>query len=359
MLKKVIAANIATLPPAAANALKGILADSEGVSAMQLLPVIGQYAPALQKSYLDALSGAGKQADTRLTNANANLAETGAGNAQATSAAAGLPGRAGNSTPAPNARIQPGDADRTRIYTDELADIQSKLQTERDPAKRNRLLSDAAALTREMQANKIQVPPLAITGVGPNGIPTLAPQPGWAERQASNAVTKQQYVTSVKPVIDDITSLLDKTYSGKGANALKNFIPSDINLIAAKLAQLQGNNLPPGLLTKDKDGIPTLDPNLTPAQLRDILGRLDSSLRGAINYTGNEQVPNTPAPGPSQPTQKPNILERALGATASPGKPAAPAAAPGKNSKGWLLHTDKNGNRAYVSPDGKQFEEVK
>jgi hypothetical protein len=29
------------------------------------------------------------------------------------------------------------------------------------------------------------------------------------------------------------------------------------------------------------------------------------------------------------------------------------------NGKGWKLHTDKNGNKAYVSPDGKQFEEVK
>ena len=35
-------------------------------------------------------------------------------------------------------------------------------------------------------------------------------------------------------------------------------------------------------------------------------------------------------------------------------KPGSP-----KNAKGWLLHTDKNGNKAYVSPDGKQFEEVK
>lgn len=29
------------------------------------------------------------------------------------------------------------------------------------------------------------------------------------------------------------------------------------------------------------------------------------------------------------------------------------------NAKGWVLHTDKNGNKAYVSPDGKQYEEVK
>ena len=29
------------------------------------------------------------------------------------------------------------------------------------------------------------------------------------------------------------------------------------------------------------------------------------------------------------------------------------------NSKGWTLHTDAKGNQAYVSPDGKQFEEAK
>jgi hypothetical protein len=32
---------------------------------------------------------------------------------------------------------------------------------------------------------------------------------------------------------------------------------------------------------------------------------------------------------------------------------------PTKNAKGWILHTDSNGNKAYVSPDGKQFDEVK
>jgi hypothetical protein len=31
---------------------------------------------------------------------------------------------------------------------------------------------------------------------------------------------------------------------------------------------------------------------------------------------------------------------------------------PQRNSKGWLLHTDKAGNRAYVSPDKKQFEAI-
>ena len=35
------------------------------------------------------------------------------------------------------------------------------------------------------------------------------------------------------------------------------------------------------------------------------------------------------------------------------------ANAPSTNSNGWVSHTDAKGNRAYVSPDGKQFQEIK
>lgn len=53
-----------------------------------------------------------------------------------------------------------------------------------------------------------------------------------------------------------------------------------------------------------------------------------------------------------------------MGVMAGPGMgkmPPSPATAPStpvKNAKGWALHTDANGNKAYVSPDGKQFQEV-
>lgn len=40
------------------------------------------------------------------------------------------------------------------------------------------------------------------------------------------------------------------------------------------------------------------------------------------------------------------------------GEAATPAEVPNTNAKGWTLHTDAKGNKAYVSPDGKQFEEV-
>lgn len=51
------------------------------------------------------------------------------------------------------------------------------------------------------------------------------------------------------------------------------------------------------------------------------------------------------------------------GATPSAVTPPAAAAPkkdlPATNAAGWALHKDKDGNQAYVSPDGKQFEEVK
>jgi len=43
----------------------------------------------------------------------------------------------------------------------------------------------------------------------------------------------------------------------------------------------------------------------------------------------------------------------------APSAPAAAASIPKTNSKGWVLKKDNAGNRAYVSPDGKQYEEVK
>jgi hypothetical protein len=39
--------------------------------------------------------------------------------------------------------------------------------------------------------------------------------------------------------------------------------------------------------------------------------------------------------------------------------PANISTKPLTNTKGWTLHTDAQGNQAYVSPDGKQFEEAK
>jgi hypothetical protein len=49
----------------------------------------------------------------------------------------------------------------------------------------------------------------------------------------------------------------------------------------------------------------------------------------------------------------------ALPAVPGAGKRAPSQALPLTDTRGWRLHRDANGNAAYVSPDGKQFEEVK
>jgi hypothetical protein len=51
------------------------------------------------------------------------------------------------------------------------------------------------------------------------------------------------------------------------------------------------------------------------------------------------------------------IKELGKGNGVSP--PGAKPASEWTNAKGWKLHMDAQGNRAYVSPDGKQFEEAK
>lgn len=52
--------------------------------------------------------------------------------------------------------------------------------------------------------------------------------------------------------------------------------------------------------------------------------------------------------------QKNAVLSRVGNAPA----PSAPKALPSVNAKGWRLMTDKSGNKAYVSPDGKNYEEI-
>jgi hypothetical protein len=50
-----------------------------------------------------------------------------------------------------------------------------------------------------------------------------------------------------------------------------------------------------------------------------------------------------------------NVVLRGKGTS----KPAEKQPTPQRNTKGWQLHTDANGNQAYVSPDGTKFEEIK
>jgi len=52
------------------------------------------------------------------------------------------------------------------------------------------------------------------------------------------------------------------------------------------------------------------------------------------------------------------MAKRSLGQPPESANSTKPAAPPPKNAKGWTLHVDAKGNKAYVSPNGKDYEEV-
>jgi hypothetical protein len=73
--------------------------------------------------------------------------------------------------------------------------------------------------------------------------------------------------------------------------------------------------------------------------------------------------PNDKAENIAQKARNRRLAVQGLQRNAGPSYKAnggAPAAGtvPATNANGWALHTDAAGNRAYVSPDGTQFEEV-
>ena len=93
---------------------------------------------------------------------------------------------------------------------------------------------------------------------------------------------------------------------------------------------------------------------LTPSQVKDfknitkqIYGAAQEGQRGIdASYTQQAKAYNL----------RPEMVVQDLGQT---NQEVGKATRPAKNAQGWALHTDASGNQAYVSPDGKQFKEVK
>lgn len=84
-------------------------------------------------------------------------------------------------------------------------------------------------------------------------------------------------------------------------------------------------------------------------QMNGILGRMNRGITNLNRAREAEGLPPLTATGnqPGQPRQP-------------AGQPAQqPRALPPVNAKGWRLMVDDAGNRAYVSPDGKSFEEAR
>jgi hypothetical protein len=104
---------------------------------------------------------------------------------------------------------------------------------------------------------------------------------------------------------------------------------------------------------------PTGQPTVSDKEhARDILSTADSpeAFRQVTDLLMKEAQAARSAPA----EVKRDLREQATGRPApGEGAPTTPAALPPTNAQGWTLHIDKQGNRAYVSPDGKQYQEVR
>lgn len=87
----------------------------------------------------------------------------------------------------------------------------------------------------------------------------------------------------------------------------------------------------------------------SPTQLKGLIGTYKKLLGGQLNSL-NLQYENT--------TGRKDFDKKLTPAAKAEVAALKPTLA-SKNAKGWTLHTDANGNKAYVSPDGKSYEEAK
>lgn len=115
-----------------------------------------------------------------------------------------------------------------------------------------------------------------------------------------------------------------------------------------------------------------LDPYLSnprvPEQQKQYISAVLAAVRKTIPFTHEDIAKLEVAPGTATLGSliKQKGLDKGAGGTPGGPAPAAPAAGaarpaqeyPPYNDKGWQLLIDASGNMAYVSPDGKQIEEV-
>lgn len=134
----------------------------------------------------------------------------------------------------------------------------------------------------------------------------------------------------------------------------------------------------PGITAKMVQGMPVFGNTLTPETQQQynqykrnfISAVLRKESGAAISNSeyANEDAKYFPQPGDSQKTIEQKRASRdlaiqALKVQAGPGSKdingEGGASLPPVNAQGWALHVDAKGNKAYVSPDGKRFQEVK
>jgi hypothetical protein len=189
------------------------------------------------------------------------------------------------------------------------------------------------------------------------------------EAQSLNAInTAVQHMDLLPPLISALNSG-NLTVLNKAQNFFKKQTgdPAPTNFAAIK--EFVGGEVAKAVLpggggeSERKALTDPLNAANSPTQLKSAVETIQKALAGKTEALRNQWEVGTNGTQGSFDKFLLPATKNALGIT---DQPAAPPARPGQqatppmtNAQGWTLHRDAKGNQAYVSPDGKQFQEVK
>lgn len=183
--------------------------------------------------------------------------------------------------------------------------------------------------------------------------------------------------TALNTAVDHLDTLSEL------ATALKNGDTKAFNFLGNKVAEQTGNPAPTsfdaakqivaqevikaivnngGGVTERQEASQHISSAGSPEQLAQVIQTYQQLMGGQLSSlklqyeqsTGRKDFEEKLTPGAKKLFS--GRIKNESPAAAAPSASAAPALT---NSKGWTLHTDAKGNKAYVSPDGKSFDEVK
>jgi len=161
------------------------------------------------------------------------------------------------------------------------------------------------------------------------------------------------YKTTAEPQIDAALAKLGSTSAGKGTDLISRWMPGNEQQELVNLLAQVNNTYPSAMPSSVADRITSAQKaggytgsmvaSMTNDQLRSALKMIKANVLRDIAYQQEQD---------KYETQK---GQGSFGSTQT--SSAGPL--PQRNAKGWELHTDKDGNKAYVAPNGKDYEEVK
>jgi len=224
-----------------------------------------------------------------------------------------------------------------------------------------------------MRESNGKAPPGYIWGpAGADGVPTLiAAKGGPADLKMVGALNQDtQALTGSVNSMDRLASVANEVLNHpglKGISGMRGALPNMPGSDAADaqallgtlksqvgfgvLQDMRNNSKTGGALgsVSDAEG-KRLEANLAALDKSQSLDQFKSNLAKIIKYSDEAK---------GRLREAYNLKHGYSSVQPSQAQGGAAAALPATNQQGWALHTDAKGNQAYVSPDGKQFQEVK